>query len=111
MISVAPLVVPIVGKQEEICSFIVFQRILTEEGFGWRGFEERTSRRLRTQGSARCISLEVRNLMSKTVYPTILPFLNTAMRNQSLKGQQETAWRRPDCQMHPHMSEGKVENR
>ena len=34
MISVAPLVVPMVEKQEEICSFIVFQRILTEEGFG-----------------------------------------------------------------------------
>ena len=34
MISVAPLVVPTVEKQEGICSFIVFQRILTEEGFG-----------------------------------------------------------------------------
>ena len=33
-ISVAHLVVLIIEKQEEIHSFIVFQRILTEEGFG-----------------------------------------------------------------------------
>ena len=32
--SVAHLVVLIIEKQEEIHSFIVFQRILTEEGFG-----------------------------------------------------------------------------
>lgn len=34
MISVAPLVVLIVEKQEEIYSLIAFQRSLTEEGFG-----------------------------------------------------------------------------